>query len=237
MKRNQKTEKFKEFLRLEKELRTNWEAQRNLGYKPLDKPIPHGYRAVWVLRADISNRDDADRFQHILDNYGKSVWCKRKDFKVWDYQIKKLVDVNPYFREITPKEYESLKPWVQKFFTEGTKISRWGGFTYPYYYVNIPDYFLVREVKRDYKTHYKVIDEILKQEESELEGRLDWDFYNERRARWSSRSSKVWRKIYHRTERSKNKQTIKRNMMLAKEGEYYSEENELGICKGNRYWW
>lgn len=86
-------------------------------------------------------------------------------------------------------------------------------------------------MKLFYKISYK------KNEKGKLEGRLEWDFYNERRARWSSRSSKVWRKIYHRTERSKNKQTIKRNMMLAKEGEYYSEENELGICNGNRYWW
>jgi hypothetical protein len=238
MKRGEKTEKLKEFLRLEKELRANWEAQRNLGYKPLEKPIPDGYRAQWVLREDVARREDADRFQYILDNFGKSVWCKRKDFKVWDYQIKKLVDVKPYFREITPKEYESLSIWAKKFFTEGQKYSRWGNYMYSYYYVNIPSHYLVPQVRRDYKTHYKVIDEILQQEEAELEARLDWDFYNERRARWKShRSNKTWRKIFHRSDRSKTRQIIKRNVMNAKEGEHYNDSIELGLNKGSRCWW
>ena len=64
MKRNERTEKFKDFLRKEEELNNNWKAQRALGYKPLDKPIHHGYDAYWVLRDDVARRADADKFYY-----------------------------------------------------------------------------------------------------------------------------------------------------------------------------
>ena len=67
MKRNAKTEKYKAFLSKMRERDTNWEAQRKLGYKPLEKPIHHGYDAYWILRDDVARREDADKFQYILD--------------------------------------------------------------------------------------------------------------------------------------------------------------------------
>jgi len=237
MKRNLKAEKKKEMLRLEAELSANLEAQRNLGFKPLDKPIPHGYRGKWVLRADVARRQDADRFQYILDNFGKSVWSRKEDFKKWCYFTKRVVDIRPSFREIKPAEYENLKPWIKKFFTKGEKHYPWGNVTYTYYYVNIPSHFLVLDMKRDYKTHYKVIDEALKQEEAEIEARLETEFFEERRAKWSWRSSKAWKKIYNRSERSRSKQALKRNIVEAPEGEYYDDIHELGLGKGNRAWW
>ena len=153
MKRNKKTEKHKEFLRLEREMSANWEAQRKLGYKPLDKPIHHGYDAYWVLREDVSRRDDADRFQYILDTYGITVWCRKKDFKAWDYFYKREVDIKPGFKEITLREYEELNPWVKKFFDSYTKYTSWGKSSYIMYRVNIPDYFLIRKREKSYKTH------------------------------------------------------------------------------------
>lgn len=190
------------------------------------------------MRADIARRKDADRFQYILDHFGKSAWSRRKDFRAWSSYHRREVDIRPSFRELSPREYEGLKPWVQKFFDERERCYRWGGVRYKYYVVNIQDYYLVLDKKRDYKTHYKVIDEILQQEEAELKARLDGEFYDERRARWDRHhSNKTWRKIYHRSERSKTRQAIKRNIMEAQEDEHYGEVVELGIGKGNRYWW
>lgn len=237
MKRNKKAERQKELLRLEEELWSNWKAQRNLGYKPLHKPIPHGYDAVWTLRADVARRKDADRFQYILDNFGKSVWCRKKSFVAYNYFYKKEMDVKPGFKEINPREYEKLPVWAKKFFDERERQYRWGGMTYKFYAVNIPPYYLVMKKSRSYKTHYKVIDEVLKQEAAEIEGRLDSEFYHDRRKRWGgSRSNRTWKKIHNRSKRSYNKQTVRRNIMSAEDGEHYEDAYELKN-KGNRCWW
>lgn len=213
MKRDKKTEKFKEFLRLEEELGANWEAQRNLGYKPLDKPIHNGYDAFWVLRDDVSRRDDAYRFQHILDTYGTTVWCRRKDFKAWSYLHKREVDIKPGFKEITPREYEELNSWVKKFFEPYTRYSRWGNNSSVMYRVNIPDYFLVRKRVKSYKTHYKVIDEVLLQEEAEIKAIIENQYFDEQRKYWDRHSSgKWWRKYLNRKDRAHNKSALRRNM-------------------------
>ncbi len=215
MKRNKKTEKQKEFMHLQEELYANWEAQRNLGYKPLEKPIHNGYNAFWVLRDDVSRRDDAHRFQYILDTYGTTVWCRRKDFKYWSYQHKKNVDINPGFREITPHVYEGLNSWVKKFFEPYTVYSRWGSNSYVMYRVNIPEYFFVRKRVKAYNTHYKVIDEILLQEEAEIKAIIENQFFDEQRRHWNRHSSgKWWRKCLNRKDRAHNKSALRRNMRV-----------------------
>jgi hypothetical protein len=234
MKRNAKTEKQKEFLRLRKEAAANWEAQRKLGYKPLDKPIHHGYDAYWVLRDDVSRRADADRFQYVLDNFGVSTWCRRKDFKTWCYHQKRIVDVNPSFKEIDQYRYDKLSPWVQKFFYSYQKQNYWGGQTYTMYAVNIPSHFLVKKVVKSYKTHYKVIDEILKQEEAEIDARIESKFYKEQRKYWGHNGcSKSWRKIYSKADRAHNKKALRKNMnmMFAK----YDDINDDWGCWLSEY--
>lgn len=231
MKRGKKTEKQKELLRLNSELRANWEAQRNLGYKPLEKPVPHGYDAYWTLRDDAARRSDADRMQHIIDTYGVSVWCRKKNFKVWDYTLKRETDLFPKFKELSIKDYENLKPWVKKFFVLSSKLDRWNNSHY-FYKVHIPPHYLVRKIVRSYKTHYKVIDEILLQEQAEIEARLEYSFYNERNSFWGrSRTSKKLKKIYNKANRKYNKQTIQKNSQG-----YYQEDFEFKDMP-ERCWW
>lgn len=211
MKRNYKTEKHKEFLRLERESHANWEAQRKLGYKPLDKPIHHGYKAFWVLRDDVARRQDADQWQYILDTFGKSTWCKDKSFKHWDRTKKMMTDIRPSFKDIDKDKYDALPTWAKKFFYQ-TEKRIWYGMC-KVYVVSIPDYFLKMKIVKSYKTHYKVIDEILLQEEAELESRLDGQFYDERRNNWRRhRSKKKWRKIFSKADRSHNKMALRKNM-------------------------
>lgn len=213
MKRNAKTEKYKAFLSKMRESDANWEAQSKLGYKPLEKPIHHGYDAYWVLRDDVARREDADKFQYILDTFGTTVWCKRKDFKVWNYQFKRLHDLNPSFREIDQKRYDNLSQWAQKFFYSYEKQSNWGGATRTVYAVNIPSYFLVRKVVKSYNTHYKVLDEVLKQEEAEIDAQLDTTFYDEKGKYYNRHSAgKKWRKIFNRADRAHNKVALRKNM-------------------------
>lgn len=213
MKRNKKAEKYKEFLRLQDAYYENIEAQRNLGYKPLEKPIHHGYDAYWVLREDVVRREDADKFQEILDNFSITVWCKNKEFRVWDRYYKRMVDVNPGLREIDQKQYNNLSTWAQRFFYSYEKQSSWGGATRTVYAVNIPSYFLVRKVVKSYKTHYKVLDSDLQREEAEIKAQLDTIFYNERKKYYCG-SSKKWRKILNKKDRVYNKVALKKNMSM-----------------------
>jgi len=191
----------------------NWEAQRKLGYKPLEKPIHHGYDSYWVLRDDVARREDADKFQQILDNFGTTVWCKDKNFKEWDRSCKKMVDVNPGLREIDQKRYDNLSAWAQKFFYSYQKQSRWGGASYTVYAVNIPSHFLVRKIVKSYKTHYKVIDEELLREEAEINAQLETTFYDVRGKYWERHSSsKWWRQCLNRRDRAYNKNALRKNM-------------------------
>ncbi|MEK6828556.1 MAG: hypothetical protein AABY15_00320 [Nanoarchaeota archaeon] len=235
MKRNKKTERYKDFLKLESQLSINWEAQRKLGYKPLDKPIHHGYDAYWVLRDDVSRRDDAWQWQYILDNFGKSTWCRDKSFRYWNKQERMMVNIRPSFKDIDFNKYENLPPWAKKFFYATEKKGYWGQM-YKVYSVGIFDYYLKMKVVKSYKTHYKVIDELLKQEEAELEARLEGQFYDERRKSWNRhRSGKDWRTIFNRADRRHNKNALKVNI------DFLDDEES---CKDFKYyhkhygrWW
>lgn len=213
MKRNKKEEKFKEFLRKKAMLDKNREAQNNLGFIPLDEPVHCGYNAKWELREDISRRKDADQFQYILDNFGTTVWCKRKEFKVWDRYYKKMIDVNPGLREIDQNKYDNLSVWAQKFFYSYEKQNSWGGATRTVYSVNIPSYLLVKKVVKSYKTHYRELDETLLQEEAEIWGEIYLKYHDINADYWSRCSSfKSGQKIFNKKDRRHNKVALHKNM-------------------------
>jgi len=213
MKKNKKAEKQKEFLKLQRQLSSNWKTQRNLGYRQLEKPIHHGYDAYWTLREDIQRREDVDKFESILYHFSKSVWCRKKDFKKWDNNLKKEIEIKPYFKELNANEYEKLYPWAKKFFSPYMKMSSWGGIPKTMYSVNIPEHFLVMKKVKSYKTHTKIIDEVLKQEASELESKIKHKFYNEDKKYWKIKSSnKDFKKILNRSDRYYNKIALRRNM-------------------------
>lgn len=211
MKRNSKTEKFKAFLRKEDELGDNWEAQRALGYKPLDKPIHNGYSGEWTLREDIARREDADVFEALITHFGVIVWCRDKTFIRWDSFEKREVKVNPSFKKINEREYENLPVWCKKYFYHCRTYDRemWGGRIEKYYTINLPDYYFKLKISKHYRTQYRVIDEVLKQEEAEIRAQLETTFYDERYKCWNDRGSlKPWKKIYNKAERSFNKLAI-----------------------------
>lgn len=212
---NKKEEKFKAYLRKEEELWKNHVAQRNLGYKPLDTPIHKGYDAVFILRDDIARRDDADEFEALIHYYGKSAWCRDKTFTKWDRTEKRKIDIKPYFKKIDEDEYERLLPWCKKFFTHSLVDDRtsWGGSIRKSFKINVPEFYFKMKIENHYETHYKVIDEILLQEEAEIEEHLWGTFYNERIIKWNShRSSKSGRKLFNRAFRTYNKSAIKNNV-------------------------
>lgn len=205
---NTKDKKYKEYLKLLEKLNENYKAQKNLGYKPLEKPIHHGYDAFFILRDDIQRRVDVNVFQYILDNFSKSVWSRRKDFKYYSHKYKKYIKLNPSIRNINESEYGKLHESIKKYFIEFEE-KYWGGIRKIYTCV-VPSHFFKIKIVKSYKTHYKVIDSVLKQEESYLEDKLYSDFYNLQA--YHGNAPKRYTQLCNRRDRRNTKIEIKKTM-------------------------
>ena len=215
----------------------NDRAQRALGYKPLEKPIPYGWNMHYELRADIARREDAWVFNTILEKFGQEAWCKNGDFKHWDRGTGRYVDLLPGFKMVNEDYYNSLNPQIQHWFKYSPMCDkvRWGHVE-RWYFCDVPDYFYKKVITRNYKTHYKVIDEVLKQEEAEIEDRLTWEFYGQR---WKHQNAPKWyRKTFHTKEKFKNKRAIRKAMVSGLEDDFDNIEGNYNHkhC-ANWYWW
>lgn len=205
---NTKSKNYKKYLKLLKELEKNHDAQRNLGYKPLDKPVHHGYDAFFILRDDVSRRHDAYIFQYIIDRFSKPVWSRRKDLMIYSYFEKCYIKNNPTINDISEEVYEKLPLNIKKYFY-GYDKQFWNTVR-KIYKCTVPDYFFTVKVVKSYKTHYKVIDSVLKQEESYLSDKL----YSECYDLWSYHGTvpKRFTQLCNRRDRRKSKIEIRKTM-------------------------
>lgn len=203
---NTKSKNYKKYLELRKAIYKNWETQKNLGYKPLENPIHHGFDAYFVLRDDISRRNDANIFQYIIDNFSNTVWNRRNDLRVYSYKSKSYTLNIPTIKEIPEHVYENLNNNVKKYFY-GYEKCFWNSIR-KVYVCTVPSHFFTVKVVKSYKTHYKVIDEVLLQEESYLRDKLYQDHYNE----WSYSGSapKKYIKLCNRKDRRKTNIEIRK---------------------------
>lgn len=207
---NSKDKKITLYKELIQRSEINYKAQKALGYKLLDNPIKHGYNCHSKLRSDIARRDDVKILEFILKKFGKNVWCKNKDFKKWDFSLKCYDDIVPYIIDVDEEKYLSFILEVQKWFEYAGKHKdtiRWAGVV-KWYTCKIPEYFFKKVITVNYKTHYKVIDEVLLQEESYINDRLDWEFHGKR---WGKQGAPKWyRNVFHQREKNKCKSAINR---------------------------
>lgn len=202
----------KEIIKLKKQDREINEAIRNQGYIELDKPIPHGYNAEWVLRDDILRREDAWAYQEALDACSGSIWSKDKSFKFKDYKTKKWVVQNPSLKSINKETYEKLSPTAKKFFVEDISHERryWRyGFSDKYYRCTL-SYELVVKITQSYITHRREHDSVLYQKDAEIEDRLyrvtdghPWGGYSEGR---------FWHKMELKKEKNLAKKEIRKEL-------------------------
>jgi hypothetical protein len=201
MKRNRKFEQEKELIRIKDEISDNWDAIRNQAWIELDKPIAHGWNAEWGLRADIERSPEGPILQYLIDEYGRSIWSRRKDFKEKEWRSKKWVDITPYFRGIDEYDYEVLDRRIKKYFVVDYKNSSLWRTRYKIY---IDPWKLVLKKSRSYITHYKEHDEILEQIKAELDKELysitpkPWGKYGN--PKWWRRSQRRGAKTKHRSE-------------------------------------
>jgi hypothetical protein len=211
---NTKGKNYKKYLKAKTRLREVWDAQRELGYEPLEEPYQKGWDAYWVLRLDVSRRSDADDLQYILDHYGCDIWHHNISFVKWDHDLKRYVSVNPHIRSISEREWDSLPSGCKKWFKV---LPDFHGHYHPWYYSNtytcvIPHHFLVKEIEPSMVTHTKVIDSELEREESEL--LYLCDEYSGNRSWWAygDKSAKDYRTYRNRQFRRKEKREINKAM-------------------------
>ena len=187
------------------------EAIRNQGYIELEKPIPHGYNAEWVLRDDILNRSDASAYQEALDASKVSIWSKDKSFKYKEYKTKKWVVRLPGLKAINKERYDNLSVQAKKFFIEDTthKNSWRLGFTDKSYRCTL-SFELVVKITQSYITHRREHDNILYQMDAENEANL---YRVANGFPWGGNSyDKFWNKLELKKEKAMAKKEIKRRL-------------------------
>ena len=193
-KRNKYWGREKEYLRLEEQLNNNQKIQWNLGYKELEEPIPYGFNCYYVLRDDISRREDAWVFKTILKLCGKSAWRRKNNFHINFKRDKYNFYQYPHFIDITKEQYEKQVSAVKKWLFEWE--DKWGRI---YYYHTIPQFYFIYKIEQNYKTEVRIIDEVLKQEEAFLKDKLQ-EYYNKGYDNWGYQN-KFGRKQEHKHRR------------------------------------
>lgn len=167
-KRNKYFFKEKQLIRLKLEDRKNNAAMMNQGWVELDEPIHHGYNAEWVLRDDISRRDDAHVYQEALDACKGSVWSKKKDFKYKDWKTKKWYVRKPSLHKINKAKYLALSDRAKKFFHEDLSYKK-NYFHKDSQYICTLSFELVVKITKSFITHRREHDGLLYQKEAEIE--------------------------------------------------------------------
>ena len=211
MKRNKQEERKKEILALKVADSKIFDAIRRQGWIELDEPYQRGWEAEFILREDIARNRYAPELQEALDMCGKTVWCRRKDFKELTHKFKGLVDVKPYLRDITVTEYWSLSPSARKYFSE-RESSMW---TWRPYKCIIELWKLEIKTYKHFVTHYREHDEILYQEHAEIEAKLNHKYYGEVYPNYSMR---YWRKYQHKQEKGDTKRKLRNTIKAYNSG-------------------
>ncbi len=205
--------RYKDFLRLKAADKKNWEAQRSLGYVELEKPIPRGWDVVFVPRADIQNREDANSFWEVINVCARKGFIRNKTY----LKSKKLAyqswPYRPDWGKISQDTYDKLTPAVKKHFNPATGlhytdgVDRWGK---KYYQQNTPNFYWELKLVRSYITRVKVIDTDLLKEEAEIDSQLNNYRYQYHFDEWYGSSvPKSFMKPYNRSYRRSCKQITK----------------------------
>ena len=211
---NSKDKNYKELLRNRRRYDEIREAQRNLGYEKLEKPYQKGWDGYWVLRDDIAKSEEGQKLQVLIENFGTTIFSDNKEFKSWSRQERKYVYNKPGFKLVPESEWENFYAWAQKWFVHVPSEDR-HSWWYPngvkrYYKCIIPDWMLVMKKEKHWVTHYKVVDEVLEQELSELEA--EYDTLTDHRGwyKMGHKSAKPYKKFRHKEFRNKVKREVRK---------------------------
>ena len=198
---SQKSQRLKEFKRLEKECIALWKIKGNLGWYELEKPIRNGWYKQLTLRADISRRKDAWIFESVIKVAGMTAWGRDKKMadKIWlenlrrsDFQFYQY----PGMKSIDKKVYQKLIPKVQACFIP---VNHGSSYYYDHYYNSIlPTWYFETTYERAFITHRRILDPDLDSRMDELENMFEGKKYYHLRMignyHWNTRCRRIERK-------------------------------------------
>lgn len=174
MLRNNKTEKEKELLRLDREFCELY--KQNKGYFVAVEPYQQGWYRYFVLRDDIRNRKDAQEIRQVLDLINEYYFCSRKDFTERDYRAgkKKRKPIVQRVKTLTEKAYEKLNEKHKSFFSpfiSWNKYSRLDEVKYMFKY----EYWFVFEIVPRMITKHWITDGEWATRVAELRNKIERD--------------------------------------------------------------
>jgi hypothetical protein len=95
-----------------------FKAKYALGMVELEKPVRAGWKKYYVLRDDVSRRDDVAFYAHLLSLVNKPSYSRDKDFMYKPWGAKKRIQHIHQPSPLSHKEYNALTEKQKAFFTE-----------------------------------------------------------------------------------------------------------------------
>lgn len=157
----------KEYLRMEKRYYEIRDAISELPLIPLPEPVQKGWEITQKLRDDIARRKDAGEileaikigyYERVITNSEEEVKLIRKGKKEYTKTINKkrhVVNLRIGKKVLLEKNYELLDEKIKKYFYLDVFNEPYRKYGRKYYYIHIPDYYLVLRAKANILTHYR----------------------------------------------------------------------------------
>ncbi len=171
MERKQMIEERISYVRgLEQELDKIHNAQMDLGYIVLDKPIRDGYYRTLKLRDDIARNKRAKYFEEILEAVKKEIWGREKKYadRNWKNYFKNSTYSysSPGIKRLTQKEFNSLSSFAKNYFISITQKTFNKYITY--YSCIVPRYYFESTYRKAYITKIRITSPDLESKEKEI---------------------------------------------------------------------
>jgi len=168
--KSEKEKKQKELLSIQRQVNSLHRSIRTLPKVQLDKPRFMGYKRYFVLREDITRRNDAKELREILGAINRIVFSKTKDFTKYDYDDKKLHWNKQRVNTLAEKEFKLLNAHQKTFFakvrhSDFRKKEVRHAFIYPY--------FFVFRIRQHYVTEVPMLDSEIESKLTELQNKIN----------------------------------------------------------------
>ena len=162
--------RIKEVLSLEKELQVISNAESELGYIVLDKPIRDGWFRTFKLRSDILKQKQASVYQEVLDAIVVDIWGREKKYadKNWKKHFKRS-DVyyqRPGIRYLSEKEFMKLTKKARSHFIH-MNIKTYSRYQ-KVYLCDLPKYYFQDAYRRAYITRRNITSPELESRRQEI---------------------------------------------------------------------
>jgi hypothetical protein len=189
----------------------------------LEHPYQRGWMRSFILRADVARSDKAEFYQELLDKINTFCWhydrsFKRRKIRKGTYQY---YDVKLHqLRELLPEDFHGNKLRLTDaekrcFYSKETWDIRYNRWENRYVFTEAWRYILAIKPHMVYAK--KQIDEVLEQELSEIDNRIDGFYLQPRMWKLKGGKYKYWKGEYEERKKYKNEFKNKPTYILKQE--------------------